>query len=432
MGFLDKQCDMLRNKQSAVIPLTGEKIKNHFMKGKQERTSYIRLLQFVLYLLKPCAANLEAGNRFVECIHRSVEESASLDELMTQVLECEEKDLRQWIKEVLSCGGSGVLALDALLLRQRVEAGEEGLVSLSNFFTMAAIDQNVVKDAAEAAKLISGKDEKGVLLKDWHILSPESLKGYFSSWNPDEQMQLDVAVSLFMRDRVTEAYPLFLKLAKRGNRRAMYYMGEYYRFGWAGLPVNKGLGFHYHHLGAEKGEPLCQLNLAYEYGPDEGKILQETIPKVMKLAQAGDIAAEYELGNNIEDWDQSEFWLEKAAKNGYWSPVWGLAERYGVDAPEKAITWLEIVYQMHGDHAGEAANNIGNFCYHRENHAEALKWYMNGATCGYDWCMRNLGMCYKCGYGVSIDYEKARKWLQKAIDCHGTAEEDARKKLNEL
>lgn len=84
-------------------------------------------------------------------------------------------------------------------------------------------------------------------------------------------MQLDAAVSLFIHDQVTDAYPLFKKLATQGNRRAMYFMGEYYRNGWAGLPVNEKLGFHYHHLGAEKGDLLCQLNLAYEDGANREK-----------------------------------------------------------------------------------------------------------------------------------------------------------------
>ncbi len=527
MGFLDNLCNQLRNKQAAVAPLAAEKeIENHFMKGKAARTSYIQLLQFVLLLLKPYAKNQEAGNRFLDCIHRSVGAGNTLDELMTQVLECEEKDLHHWLQEVSDCGGNGSLALDALLLWQRLEVGEDGLESLTNFFTMAAIDQAVIKEAAEAAKLIPGKDEKGVLMKDWHILTPEALKGYFPSWNPDEQMQLDVAVSLFMRDRVTEAYPLFLKLAKRGNRRAMYYIGEYYRFGWAGLPVNKGLGFHYHHLGAEKGDCLCQLNLAYEKWDEKDKtwqemIWEEMIPLVLQLAQAGDIVAGDELadalhsaskkgtyitdksGNVIDAAKQSEFWYEKVGKDGYWRPTWNLAERYRDDDPEKAITWYEMVYQMHGDHAGQAANKIGVRYHNQGNYEEALAWYMkgaedgydwsmynvagcyrdgegvdedqskaiewfkkayelhgevagnaanrigliywkqgnstkefewmfNGAEEGFDWCMNNLGNCYYSGRGVSQDYGKAREWYQKAIDCHGEAEEDARKSLSNL
>lgn len=272
MGFLYGLCNQLRNEPSAITPLIKEeKIENHFMKGKGAHTSYIQLLQFVLLLLKPYAKNYEAGNQFIECIHRSVEEGNDLDVLMTKVLQCEEADMTHWAKEVQAYGGNVILALDVLMLWQRMEAGDEGLEAVINFFSFLDMKQEIIEEAAEAVKLITEKDEGGVLRRCWQILMPNVIKGYFSDWNPDEQMQLDAAVSLFIHDQVTDAYPLFKKLATRGNRRAMYFMGEYYRNGWAGLLVNEKLGFHYHHLGAEKGDLLCQLNLAYEDGANRKK-----------------------------------------------------------------------------------------------------------------------------------------------------------------
>lgn len=441
MGFLYGLCNQLRNGPSAITPLTKEeKIENHFMKGKGAHTSYIQLLQFVLLLLKPYAKNYEAGNQFIECIHRSVEEGNDLDVLMTKVLQCEEADMTHWAKEVQAYGGNGILALDVLMLCQRMEAGDEGLKAVINFFSFLDMKQEIIKEAAEAVKLITEKDEGGVLQRDWQILTPNVIKGYFSDWNPDEQMQLDAAVSLFIHDQVTDAYPLFKKLATRGNRRAMYFMGEYYRNGWAGLPVNKKMGFHYHHLGAEKGDMLCQLNLAYEDGADREKILKEIVPKIVPLAQAGDIVAEYELGDalkNLGDALEAEFWIKKSAENSYWPAAMRLAAAYrdGSRVNQdvgKAIAYYEKVYELHREHAGEAANRIGLIYNKQGNNAKEFEWMNNGAKEGFDWCMRNLGMCYQCGRGTSQDYGKAREWYQKAIDCHGNAEEDARKCLNDL
>lgn len=441
MGFLYGLCNQLRNGSSAITPLTKEeKIENHFMKGKGAHTSYIQLLQFVLLLLKPYAKNYEAGNQFIECIHRSVEEGNDLDVLMTKVLQCEEADMTHWAKEVQAYGGNGILALDVLMLWQRMEAGDEGLEAVINFFSFLDMKQEIIEEAAEAVKLITEKDEGGVLWRYWQILTPNVIKGYFSDWNPDEQMQLDAAVSLFIHDQVTDAYPLFKKLATRGNRRAMYFMGEYYRNGWAGLPVNKKLGFHYHHLGAEKGDMLCQLNLAYEDGADREKILKEIVPKIVPLAQAGDIAAEYELGDalkNLGDALEAEFWIKKSAENSYWPAAMRLAAAYrdGSRVNQdvgKAIAYYEKVYELHREHAGEAANRIGLIYNKQGNNAKEFEWMNNGAKEGFDWCMRNLGMCYQCGRGTSQDYGKAREWYQKAIDCHGNAEEDARKCLNDL
>lgn len=434
MGFLYGLCNQLRNGPSAITPLTKEeKIENHFMKGKGAHTSYIQLLQFVLLLLQPYAKNYEAGNQFIECIHRSVEEGNDLDVLMTKVLQCEEADMTHWAKEVQTYGGNGILALDVLLLWQRMEAGDEGLEAVINFFSFLDMKQEIIEEAAEAVKLITEKDEGGVLRRYWQILTSNVIKGYFSDWNPDEQMQLDAAVSLFIQDQVTDAYPLFKKLATRGNRRAMYFMGEYYRNGWAGLPVNEKLGFHYHHLGAEKGEPLCQLQLAYEEGANRKKIVKEIVPKILPLAQAGDIAAEYELGDALK----AEFWRKKSAENSYWCAAMRLAAAYrdgscvNQDAG-KAIAYYEKVYELHGDHAGEAANRIGLIYNKQGNNAKEFEWMNNGAKEGFDWCMSNLGNCYCCGRGVSINYDKAREWYQKAIDCHGEAEKTAREYLSQI
>ena len=432
MGFLYGLCNQFRNGPSAITPLKKEeKIENHFMKGKGAHTSYIQLLQFVLLLLKPYAKNYEAGNQFIECIHRSVEEGNDLDVLMTKVLQCEEADMTHWAKEVQAYGGNGILALDVLMLCQRMEAGDEGLEAVINFFSFLDMKQEIIEEAAEAVKLITEKDEGGVLRRYWQILTPNVIKGYFSDWNPDEQMQLDAAVSLFIHDQVTDAYPLFKKLATRGNRRAMYFMGEYYRFGWAGLLVNKKLGFHYHHLGAEKGDLLCQLNLAYEDEANREKILKEIVPKIVPLAQAGDIPAEYELGGALKaelgDALEAEFWLKKAIKDGYWRAAYQYEDQYEDDAQKQSqiIDYLETVYRMHGDHAGEAANRIGLIYHGQKNYVKQVEWYKKSAEEGYDWGMSNLGMCYRDGAGVQEDQEQAIAWFKKACELHGEAAGDA-------
>ena len=395
MGFLYGLCNQLRNGPSAITPLTKEeKIENHFMKGKGAHTSYIQLLQFVLLLLKPYAKNYEAGNQFIECIHRSVEE---------------ENDL------------------DVLMLWQRMEAGDEGLEAVINFFSFLDMKQEIIEEAAEAVKLITEKDEGGVLRRCWQILTPNVIKGYFSDWNPDEQMQLDAAVSLFIHDQVTDAYPMFKKLATQGNRRAMYFMGEYYRNGWAGLPVNEKLGFHYHHLGAEKGDLLCQLNLAYEDGANREKMVKEIVPKIVPLAQAGDIAAEDELGDALE----AEFWMKKAIKDGYWTAAFNFGYYYEDDAQKQSqiIDYLETVYRMHGDHVGEAANRIGNIYNGQNNYVKQVEWYKKSAEKGYDWGMYNLAGCYRDGAGVQEDQEQAIAWFRKAYELHGDAAGDAANRI---
>ena len=86
-------------------------------------------------------------------------------------------------------------------------------------------------------------------------------------------------------------------------------------------------------------------------------MVQEIVPKIVPLAQAGDIAAEDELGDALE----AEFWMKKAIKDGYWTAAFNFGYYYEDDAQKQSqiIDYLETVYRMHGDHVGEAANRIG-------------------------------------------------------------------------
>ncbi len=450
MNFLSGMFDRLRSKQSIITPLAEEeKIENHFMKGKGAHTSYIQLLQFVLLLLKPYAKNYEAGNQFIKWIHRSVEEGRTLDELMTTVLQCKEADVQHWVREMQAYGGNNIFVLDALQLLQKVKAGDKGLESLVNLFSLMGITQKLIAEAADAVKFITEQDVNGVVGKDWHNLTFDTIKEYFPD-NLVEKMQLKKAVSLFIHDRVTDAYPLFMQLAEQENPRAMYFIGEYYRFGWAGVSVNKELGFQYHHKGAEKGEPLCQLQLAYEEGANKEQILQESIPQVLQLAQVGDILAEDELGDAfnggipslankyggvVQVDEKAEFWRKKAAEKGYWRAAMLLATAYRDGSRvnrnvEKAITWYEKVYQLHGEHAGEAAYRIG-IIYN--NIDDSWLHGILGAA------FRASLMSYRAMAGYSHGGErktenqkKAIAWFQKAIACHGDAEKDARECLNRL
>lgn len=434
MSQLDTMLQSIRNKKMDDLqPITEGTIKNHVMKGKSARSSYIKLLQFTQRLLKPYGAKYEAGNRFIEKIYQSVGETCSLDALMTQVLQLEEKDVNQWVAEVRMAGGNSAFALDVLLLCNLMQAGEQGLEALQGLFTLMALDSQMTTEAAKASKLIMDKDIKGVLMTDWQLLNEEKIGEYFGKWNPDDKVLLEAAESLFIRDRITQAYPLFQKLANKGNPQAFYFMGEYSRFGWAGLPENEKLGFHYHHLGAEKGELLCRLQLAYEEGTNKEIILSEVIPKIVQLAQAGDLIAEDELGDafdgNIKSLvnryggvyyvdKEAESWRKKAAENGYWRASMLLAAAYEDGSRvsqdvEKAIFWYEKVYELQGDHAGIVAFRIGDIYTEEKDYTQAFEWYKKGAEAGYGNSMFKLGFCYRYGMGTHEDQQEAMKWLKK-------------------
>ena len=433
MSQLDTMLQSIRNKKSDDLhPITEGIIKNHFMKGKIARSSYLKLLQFTQQLLKPYGMKYEAGSRFIEKIYRSLDETCSLDALMTQVLQLEEKDVHQWITEIRTTGGNSAFALDALQLYYLMEAGEQGLESISGLFSLMALDSQLTTEAAKAAKFIIDKDTKGVLMTDWQLLSEEKISKYFGNWNPDEKVLLEAAESLFIRDRTTQAYPLFQKLVNKGNPRAFYFMGIYYRFGLAGLAENEKLEVYYYHLGAEKGDLGCQLQLAYfEEEANQEKIIQAVIPETIKLAQTGDIVAENELGYALEG-NSAESWLKKAAESGYWFAALTLADAYrdgeGIRQDmELAIGWYKQIYQLHGDHAGTVAFRIGDIYEEQKNDVQAFEWYKKGAVVGEGASMYRVALCYKNGNGTDEDQREAIKWLEEA---YALADKDDRTKRN--
>ena len=420
MSQLDTMLQSIRNKKSDDLhPITEGIIKNHFMKGKIARSSYLKLLQFTQQLLKPYGMKYEAGSRFIEKIYRSLDETCSLDALMTQVLQLEEKDVHQWITEIRTTGGNSAFALDALQLYYLMEAGEQGLESISGLFSLMALDSQLTTEAAKAAKFIIDKDTKGVLMTDWQLLSEEKISKYFGNWNPDEKVLLEAAESLFIRDRTTQAYPLFQKLVNKGNPRAFYFMGIYYRFGLAGLAENEKLEVYYYHLGAEKGDLGCQLQLAYfEEEANQEKIMQAVIPETIKLAQTGDIVAENELGYALEG-NSAESWLKKAAESGYWIAAWSLADAYRDREDlsqnlEMSMVWYKKIYQLNGDHAGWFASQIAHIYEGQGNDVQAFEWYKKGAEAGNGSSILKLGLSYKYGVGTDKDQQEALKWLPKA------------------
>ena len=180
---------------------------------------------------------------------------------------------------------------------------------------------------------------------------------------------------------------------------------------------------------------LCRLNCAYEEGISEEqkkKIIFEPLPEMKRLASAGDIIAQNELGDvyygPIDNEIAGYYWEKKAVEAGYWRPLLKWAGR--AEGIEKVNFYAQL-YEINGDHAGEMANKIGVIYDKAKDYETANSWYRKGIEKGFDWAMRNLGMNYLWGDGVPVDKNKAKALLQQAIGYHGDAESDARKQLSD-
>ena len=210
---------------------------------------------------------------------------------------------------------------------------------------------------------------------------------------------LTEAENLFIAAQYEKAFPLFSRLAEEGNGRAMYYLGEYYGFPYAPADKDEEKAKMWREKGAQAGDVLAALKIASS--SDEKQLFQ----KVLRLAEDGDVTAQFEVGKNycwgtntVQDYEKAVVWYRKAAEAGN----------------------------------ARAQNNLG-YCYKNgqgveQDYEEAVKWYRKAAEQGNATAQCNLGYCYKNGQGVEQDYEEAVKWYRKSAE-QGNA--DAQNNLGE-
>jgi len=56
-----------------------------------------------------------------------------------------------------------------------------------------------------------------------------------------------------------------------------------------------------------------------------------------------------------------------------------------------------------------------------KDHPRALRMFLQDADRGDKVAMNNIGVIYKCGYGVTVDYAEAMRWFNRAADVEGAA-----------
>ena len=188
------------------------------------------------------------------------------------------------------------------------------------------------------------------------------------------------AEKFFIKGEFETAYHIFKQLAEEGVPRAMYFMGEYLRWGYGyyfGLDYDKEGGFQWHQKGAELGDPLCILNTSYMYEGEEKKNIQQSIiDKIREMAQAGDIFVQNELADIVEGEEKFEL-LKESAEHGLARSMEKLGNMY------------------------EYGRGV------EENEVEAFKWYMRAAELGNKDALANVGWCYQEGHGVDSNINKA-------------------------
>ena len=211
---------------------------------------------------------------------------------------------------------------------------------------------------------------------------------------------LHKAEQLYLHCKFEESLPMFKILADEGNARAMYFLGKLYFNDLPKDKKNEELGTSWIRKGAELGDVLCRLNMAYIPGTsDEQKksIFTSIEPELKNLANEGDMFAQDELGSVCKFLnDESAMdWYKKSASQGYYLPM----------------------------------NKLGNEYYNQGDYEESNKWYKLAGEAGYDWGWYNLANAYRKGNGVEKDDYKAMELYKKAYDIGDAA---ARKSADDI
>lgn len=168
------------------------------------------------------------------------------------------------------------------------------------------------------------------------------------------------AESFFIDCLFDEALPLLEKLSEQGNAKAMYCIGEYYRYGYGSMEKNEEKALYWLKRSAENGYAVAEMILGCEYdiySEERRMVYNSKKTAVMKLAESGDIFAQCELGAWLDgDYDyisgkdkrKGRDLLRKSAGKGYFKSMYILGFHYDIghgstekNSFEKAVYWYE-------------------------------------------------------------------------------------------
>lgn len=156
--------------------------------------------------------------------------------------------------------------------------------------------------------------------------------------------------------------------------------------------------------GAERGDDAlqCRLGEAYLFGGTFGGALRRT-----------------SVSKNI---NKALEWLNKSAEQGYFSAMRRLGDYYyhkeGEDQRySKALYWYEKASSLNPNYYKSFLIERGD-CYYFgdeiKDYEKAFNLYMQSAEQGNTSAMDKIGDCFKNGYGVEQNNEKAEEWYKKA------------------
>lgn len=155
---------------------------NHFMKDREGKEDYIRLLILTALMMRPYTEHLDEGLAFIEQV-QNVLGGQGVEELMTEVMEIDRKSMEKVIASVLKNQGAQSFLIDSLLLYGEMKKGEdkaEVTRQLSSLYGLLGADEKLIAEAADAVDFIEKGDREGLqkAVETWEELQPALALAY--------------------------------------------------------------------------------------------------------------------------------------------------------------------------------------------------------------------------------------------------------------
>ncbi len=153
----------------------------------------------------------------------------------------------------------------------------------------------------------------------------------------------------------------------------------------------------------------------------------ELFAKTVKAAEAGNVEAQFELGNMYFYGRNGTpinnplalTWYQKAAEQGYAAAQFAMGQMYAIGFTvqknmSEAVKWYQKAVEQGDMHA---MYNVGQCYENAQNNSEAVRWYRKAAEQGIADAQWKLGHLYQYGsLGISEDKAEAIKWYRKAAE----------------
>ena len=241
-----------------------------------------------------------------------------------------------------------------------------------------------------------------------------------------------------VRDYI-KAVQYFRLAAERGDRDAMFMLGQCYEYG-LGVEKNEEKAEQWYAKGAENAKGWSEDRLDRYYINDSGRGIDpdDSVDAVTRYrcdAERGDAWAQYKLGRcyhygygevGVND-TEGEKWYRVAADSwrrraeqgdakAQYMLGWCHSHGFGVAQDDvECVKWYRLAAEHgHLDAQLELAKIYQSDFGTGKNLTEAVTWFLLAAEQGDAEAQNTMGVCFARGEGVAQDDIKAAKWFMRA------------------